>query len=300
MALNHLSSQKGFSIVTTLVAVGISSIVAMGFASIFQDVSKNNQIAQAKVNYLSLQSFIKDQLQVPTICSNVLRPASTITVGGGSTATVQSGTLTIGANTFPRGYPGVEVTSLSISNIRDVWTNPNGRPVRSGDLIIGARNNAGTTFARQTVATVYLEVDGTDHMTSCTSVNIPASCQAMGGRLLPNGSCDMLTNADPQILCTKVGGTFVEGRCQMAPPLDASALCTTLGGSLNNGKCETVAALDGAAMCSKLGGSFKSGKCALGGGGGGGSSITCKQQCQVHEGCWTQCCDSVSKNCWYN
>ncbi|MGZ3769853.1 MAG: type II secretion system protein [Bdellovibrio sp.] len=245
--MNSLNTNKGFSLVMALVAIGILACITMGIATLFNSFNAQTRHFKSEAGARALISTLQGIIAYRNLCTANLDPSTSvfnattaalaapnamplaIQLGGAPAPTVQAGSL---LQNFD-----VTVSYFQIQNAALVGADPvTGYPLYSGELALSLNKLASTPTGVAGGTQMNVRGIGTIFLAVTPGTNVIAGCWA-----LPNA----------QQACNQIGGTYNGAavpptpRCSIPYPCGNNSIFVGYVG--NVAQCRTINQLVGQA-----------------------------------------------------
>lgn len=188
-------NQKGFGLVEVMITLGISSVIALGLATIMNNAILVNQTADTKANLTSIVSSEAGIAFNATTCTTAVT-LTPQTYGGA----FQFDVLKAGANLTAYN---LTVQSITYANPTLIATAYNGTAIYYGTITLVAASNrpiyGGQTFAPRVISAVYLTVNPGGIITGCGIAMPPLPQPPPPTAQQPSGIKTFDFDADPLV-----------------------------------------------------------------------------------------------------
>ncbi len=232
MKQNSSLSEKGFSLIEILVALGILGAVMASMATLIFNQRVALESVQVRQDLLSLTSDLQNTLLDPVACETALGTLG-VAFDSALAALPTDGLpfeLLLNGGTIASGnkVPGYQVIADQFQIIRALPVGTLGTAdVFKGDLILkvsSVNSSIGglTAFRPRNLGSAYFTVE-TGRITSCSSKSpidndqIAETCDELGGSF-ELGICDLSGDIPKLVakICPSLGGAFADGKCTIS------------------------------------------------------------------------------------
>lgn len=223
----HMNS-RGTSLLQVLVALGVMSIIAVGFATMMSQMSAQQNIMQAKQDLFLLTEQIRTTFANRSICEQSLPSNFKFdpTVAAKDTDGLPfefriDGDVVKSGQTL-QNY-NLTANRLEIVKAVSAGSDTANNTIYKADLVgqFSPKNKTAglRDFAQRTIASAYFTISPSGDVVSCANEGpVDNTCVALGGKYDPQSKkCDFLGDSAAQ-LCEAMKGTFDGKNCSLGAP----------------------------------------------------------------------------------
>lgn len=181
--------QKGFSIVSVIIAMSMMSLVSLGFASMITGFSQSISQMEDRVNALDIKKLMDMTLSTSTACNNTFRglPVS-------APQTINAIRNTANQPEFSRNQVqnGLVLSNMQLTNI-DTPNAANSSGKMRLNLNLNRQGRSSNTALKQQVVYLQVTTDGTARIANCTSISNTSAMDQNARKCMNSPSRDIAT-----------------------------------------------------------------------------------------------------------